>query len=149
MFHQIACVGYEKNILDQYHENKTSINVFSNPENNLDERIEKVREGAERESIEYICEWIASEKTEVEVFIMAYNCVINCVQAFLEAISQRDKYEALKNKMQEKQTNLVMKLQSVSSGKNDLQLILLLKSKKEEIASLEKQISEVSFFIES
>lgn len=135
-FHQVVCAGYEKNILSLYHDGNTAVTVFTNPSSeSLLERAEQIKEGIEaegpeRDSIEHISEWIKCEKAEVE--------------AFLEAISQRDKYEAQRNKIQEKLTEASKYLQEVNAGKHDIMLVFKAKSKKFEVSMLETKIQNYS-----
>jgi len=65
------------------------------------------------------------------------------VKAFLEAISQRERYENIKNKVQEKQALLNIELQNLKAGKGGMKLLLSLKSKEDEIKAIEKHLKEV------
>lgn len=69
--------------------------------------------------------------------------MLNSGQAFLEAIAQRDKYDALKNKVQEKQSLLSVEIQNIIGGKSSIKSFLLGKSKEDEVAVLDKQLAEV------
>jgi len=64
----------------------------------------------------------------------------------LEAIAQREKYELLKNKVQEKQALLTIDLQKMKAGKGGVKLFLTGKSKEEEMNIIDKHIQEVNFF---
>jgi len=129
-FHQRACEEYERNILAEYHDHREDVFVFNNVKDTMkfQEKIEKIKEGAENNSIESLCEWIKREKIEIE--------------AFLEAIAQRDKYDALKNKVQEKQSLLSVEIQTIIGGKSSIKSFLLGKSKEDEVAVLDKQLAE-------
>jgi len=131
-FHQIACEEYEKNILSEYHDQKDGVFVFSNSKNTIryQEKIGKIKEATNNDSIEHLCEWIKSEKDEID--------------AFLEAIAQRDKYDALKNKVQEKQSLLNVEIQNIIGGKSSIKSMILGKSKEDEVAALDKQLAECS-----
>jgi len=63
----------------------------------------------------------------------------------LEAINQRDKYDSLKSKNQDKQKSDTLELQKVLAGKTTLKGIFSRKSKEEEVSTLEKQIAQVLF----
>jgi len=106
--------------------------VFSNSKNTVryQEKIEKIKESTNNDSIEHLCEWIKSEKDEID--------------AFLEAIVQRDKYDALKNKVQEKQSLLNVEIQNIIGGKSSIKSMILGKSKEDEVAALDKQLAECS-----
>ena len=65
------------------------------------------------------------------------------MKAFLEAISQRERYENIKNKVQEKQALLNIELQNLKAGKGGMKLLLSLKSKEDEIKAIEKHLKEV------
>ena len=69
-FHRIACEEYEKNILAEYHDHKEDVFVFSSAKDTMkfQERVEKIKEGSENNSIESLCVWIKSEKIEIEVY---------------------------------------------------------------------------------
>ena len=63
----------------------------------------------------------------------------------MEAINQRDKYDSLKSKNQDKQKSDTLELQKVLAGKTTLKGIFSRKSKEEEVSTLEKQIAQVLF----
>ena len=90
----------------------------------------RIEYAAKRESIDHLDKWIDYEELEVE--------------ALLEAMAQRDKYENMKNKLQEKQREETNNLQKILEGNYSITSRLLGKSKEEEMASLEKQIVHVS-----
>ena len=62
----------------------------------------------------------------------------------MEAIAQRDKYDALKNKVQEKQSLLNVEIQNIIGGKSSIKSMILGKSKEDEVAALDKQLAECS-----
>lgn len=133
----MACEEYERNILAEYHDHKEDVFVFNDAKDavKFQERIEKIKGGSENNSIESLCIWIKSEKIEIE--------------AFLEAIAQRDKYDALKNKVQEKQSLLSVEIQNIIGGKSSIKSFLLGKSKEDEVAVLDKQLAECCAEVET
>ena len=66
----------------------------------------------------------------------------------MEAIAQRDKYDALKNKVQEKQSLLSVEIQNIIGGKSSIKSFLLGKSKEDEVAVLDKQLAECCVEVE-
>jgi len=128
-FHNQVCVEYEKNVFSEYHNSSNGKNIFSDPTNfALIERVDKIKTASSQPSLEYLYEWIKVESREIE--------------AFIEAINQRDKYESLKSKNQDKQKSDTLELQKVLAGKTTLKGIFSRKSKEEEVSSLEKHIAQ-------
>ena len=64
----------------------------------------------------------------------------------MEAINQRDKYEGLKNKAQDKQKSDTLDLQKVLAGKTTIKTFFSRKPKEEEVGNLEKHIAQVRVF---
>ena len=54
----------------EYHDHKEEVFVFTNTLDSVkfQEKIEKIKEGSENNSIESLCFWIKGEKIEIEVF---------------------------------------------------------------------------------
>ena len=141
-FHTQVCVEYEKNIFSEYHNHSNEKNIFSDPTNFvLNERIEKIKGASSQPSLEYLYEWIKVESREIEVNWRCFKILIK--QAFIEAITQRDRYDALKVKTQDKQKSDTLELQKVLAGKTTFKGLFSRKSKEEEVSSLEKQIADV------
>jgi len=123
-------VEYEDKIFDEYHNHTESGKVFSNEiDQDLNHNAPRIEYAAKRESIDHLDKWIDYEELEVE--------------ALLEAMAQRDKYENMKNKLQEKQREETNNLQQILAGNYSIASRLLGKSKEDEMASLEKQIVHV------
>ena len=78
-FHQIACEEYEKNVLSEYHDQKDGVFVFSNSKNTnrFQEKLEKIKEATNNDSIEHLCEWIKSEKDEIDVLYLGHSLNFN------------------------------------------------------------------------
>ncbi len=93
------------------------------------ERVDRIKGAATQPSLEYLYEWIKAESREIE--------------AFIEAIDQRDKYESYKAKTFDKQKSDTSELQKVLAGKTTLKGIFSRKSKAEEVESLERHIAQV------
>ena len=129
-FHNQVCVEYEKNVFSEYHNHSNNKNVFDDPSNFvLIERVDRIKQASSQPSLEYLYEWIKAESREIE--------------AFIEAIDQRDKYESYKAKTHDKQKADTSELQKVLAGKTTLKGIFSRKSKAEEVESLERHIAQV------
>jgi len=130
-FNNLVAMQYDKVVLSELHGGDETLNIFYGPKGaNLYQHAEKVEEGSKRPSLEYIEEWIKAEAREVE--------------AFLEAIEQKDTYETLKTKAQSKQKSESEDLQKVMDGKTTMKGLFLRKSKDEEKTDIEKQIAKHS-----
>jgi len=135
-FHNQVCVEYEKNVFSEYHNHSNNKNVFDDPSNFvLIERVDRIKQASSQPSLEYLYEWIKAESREIE--------------AFIEAIDQRDKYESYKAKTHDKQKADTSELQKVLAGKTTLKGIFSRKSKAEEVESLERHIAQAGKDIES
>lgn len=64
-------------------------------------------------------------------------------QTFLNVFTERDKYEHLKNKSQEKQQYATIELHDALKGRFNLKSMILGKSKQETKGELEKEIRDV------
>jgi hypothetical protein len=127
-FHDQVAVPYEKNIYSKYHEDHDGKNVFANPSNaKLNEQAEKLKEAASKESFSVYDDYLGEEIREIE--------------SFLEAIEQREKFEALKIKAQEKQKSETEDLHKVLAGKTTMKTFFSKKPKEEEVQELEKNIA--------
>jgi len=136
IFHKGVCVEYENKVFDEYHNHSESGRVFTNKGDlELNHDAPRIEYAAKRESIEHLDKWIDYEELEVE--------------ALLEAMAQRDKYENLKHKLQEKQREETNYLQQILAGNFSLASRLLGKPKEEEMATLEKQIVNTTQEIET
>ncbi len=123
---------FEKAILTEYHGGDETKNAFYGPNGStLYQFAEKVEEGSKRPSLEYLEEWIKAESREIE--------------AFVEALDQKDVYETLKNKSQAKQKGESEDLQKVLSGKSTMKGLFLRKTKDEQVTTIEKNIAKVIY----
>ena len=67
-FHNQVLVEYEKNVFSEYHNGSSDKNIFGDPTNFvLNDRADKVKEGAVQPSLEYLYEWIKVESREIDV----------------------------------------------------------------------------------
>lgn len=127
LFHNNVALEYEKHVFSEYHNNAAGKNVFSDPNNiALNDRADKIKAAVHEPSLEYLYEWLKIESREIE--------------AFIEAINQRDKYENLKNKTHDKQKSDTLELQKVLQGKTTMKTLFSRKPKEEEVSALEKSI---------
>jgi len=98
LFHHMCMIEYEKTCLSEYTNGKESGYVFNQPNNQkLTLTVQKLKESTGKESLETIHEFIKAESYEID--------------AFLEAISMREKYDQYKVKTQEKQKSETSDLQ--------------------------------------
>ena len=67
------------------------------------------------------------------------------IKAFLETIEQKEKYESIRSKLQDKQRSDTQEMQKILAGKTTFKTVFSRKSKDEEISLLEKSLAEVSF----
>jgi len=78
-------VDYEKNVLSEYMGNSDAKHIFTDPNNDMKDQLDQIKHAAINPSIEYVYEWIKQEAREI--------------QALMEAIGQRERYEGLKAKV--------------------------------------------------
>jgi len=71
------------------------------------------------------------------------------IDAFVEAISMRDKYDQYRLKMQERQKSETSELQKLIGGKTTFKTLFSGKSKEEDISNLEKQIVRTTKEVEN
>lgn len=136
LFHNMCMVEYEKNCTAEYTGNKENKFIFNQPNNlKLSNTLTKLKEAAQRDSLEKIYEFIKQESYEIS--------------AFAEAISMRDKYEGYRAKTQERQKSETADLQKIIGGKSTFKTIFSTKSKEEDISSLEKQIVKTTKEVEN
>jgi len=125
----LVTMQYEKTVFSHFSGGDENLNVFYGAQaTNLQQFANVVEEGSKRPSIEYIDEWMKAETREIE--------------AFLDALEQKEHFNALKNKLQGKQKSETEDLQKVLSGKSTIKGLFLRKSKDEEVSDLEKQIAK-------
>src|SRR5690606_27206771 len=94
-------------------------------------------------SVEYVYEWIRQENREIQVKFYA---IRKYLKAMIEAVAQRDLYQQLKNKAEEKQKSENVELQNVVSGKTTIRTLfskITKKSKEESISIIEQTIKKV------
>lgn len=135
-FNDQVAVPYEKNVYSKYHEDLESKNVFANPNNfKLTEQVEKIKEAASKESYIHYDDYLGEEIREIE--------------AFIETLEQRDKFDALKIKAAEKQKSETEELHKVLAGKTTMKTLFSKKSKEEETQELEKQIATTALEVQN
>ena len=69
------------------------------------------------------------------------------IKAFLETIEQKEKYENIRSKLQDKQRSDTQEMQKILAGKTTFKTVFSRKSKDEEISLIEKSLAEVLFDI--
>lgn len=124
----LVTMQYEKTVFSQMNQGDESLNVFFDAKApTLFQCAERVDEGAKKPSLEYIDEWMKAEIREIE--------------AFLDAMEQKDHFNSLKGKSQGKQKSESEDLQKVLSGKSTIKGLFLRKTKDEEVTELESKIA--------
>jgi uncharacterized protein YeeX (DUF496 family) len=127
----LVTMQYEKAVFSQLNNGDESLNVFFDTKApTLYQHAEKVEEGSKKPSLEYIEEWMKAEAREIE--------------AFLDAIAQKEHFNALRAKAQTKQKGESNDLQKVLGGGTTMKGLFLRKNKEEEIGDLEKSIAKHS-----
>jgi len=128
LLQETMCTDFEKRVLSGY-QSMASISTISSETyiSDIKEKAEKLKTSGPSEPMEYLHAWIKLEGREIE--------------AFLEAIGQREKYIALKGKLLEKQRSANKTLDKVIDGKSTLKTFFSLKGKDEEVEALEKEIA--------
>jgi len=127
----LVTMQYEKAVFSQLNNGDESLNVFFDAKApTLYQHAEKVEEGSKKPSVEYIEEWMKAEAREIE--------------AFLDAIAQKEHFNNLRSKTQSKQKGESEDLQKVLGGKTTMKALFLRKNKEEEIGDLEKSIAKHS-----
>lgn len=122
------CTDFEKKVVNGYQGSNSISTVGSETYiNDTKEKVKKIKEPSQAEPMEYLHAWIKLEGREIE--------------AFLEAIGQREKYMALKAKILEKQRSTAKTLDKVVEGKSTLKTFFSKRGKDEEIEVLEKEIA--------
>lgn len=126
------CADFEKKVLSGY-QNTASVSTIASETilSDMKDKVTKIKESGPAEPMEYLHAWVKLEGREIE--------------AFLEAIGQREKYIALKAKLLDKQRTANRTLEKVIEGKNTLKTMFSLKGKDEEIQGLEQEIIYVSY----
>eukprot|EP01016_Furgasonia_blochmanni_P040070 TRINITY_DN5071_c0_g1_i4.p1 TRINITY_DN5071_c0_g1~~TRINITY_DN5071_c0_g1_i4.p1 ORF type:complete len:378 (-),score=137.15 TRINITY_DN5071_c0_g1_i4:353-1486(-) len=127
---------FEKNCLSEYvppGETKTLFNNVSDP--NFGEIIENLRDDAPRNPYDCLIEFIKQEIQEVE--------------AFQEALRQKEAYEDFRAKTVEKQKEETLELQKLLSGKSSRRSIFSVKTKEESRLELERDISLINKEVEN
>jgi len=128
LLQETMCTDFEKKILTGYQSTASISTVGSETLiSDMKEKADKIRTSGDSEPMEYLHAWIKLEGREIE--------------AFLEAIGQREKYIALKGKLLEKQRSANKTLDKVIDGKSTIKTFFSLKGKDEEIEALEKEIA--------
>jgi len=127
LLQETMCTDFEKKVLSGY-QSMASISTIGSDTylSDIKDKAHKLKESGQAEPMEYLHAWIKLEGREIE--------------AFLEAIGQREKYITLKGKLLEKQRSANRTLDKVIEGKNTLKTLFSLKGKEEEIEALEKEI---------
>lgn len=144
MLQETMCSGFEKTVLSGY-EDPTSRGIIGSDAyiTDMKEKVARIKETGQTEPMEYLHAWIKLESREIEVsseeMIQA-----DVIQAFLEAIAQREKYIALQHKAEEKQRSAENTLDRVSRGKATLKTMFSKRGQDEEVDILEKEIAKVS-----
>ena len=65
----------------------------------------------------------------------------------IDAIKQKEKFEGLRTKAEEKVRSLNTAIEKISSGQFYWKTILSTKTKENEVADIQKEITEVNIFI--
>jgi len=135
LLQQTMCSDFEKRVVNGY-QGTNSISTAGSETYIADtkEKANKVKETGQAEPIEYLHAWIKLEGREIE--------------AFLEAIGQREKYIALKAKTLDKQRSAAKTLDKVVEGKSTIKTMFSKRGKDEEIEILEKEIANYKKEIE-
>jgi len=137
-FHQTLMCDYERNCMSELaaNEDKEKSCVFNDGANlKLSNATAKIKADAKKESFELVYDSVRREHKEIN--------------AFIEAIQQKEKYEQIKVKLQEKQKSDTAELQKILAGKTTFKSLLSRKSKDEELAAIEKQIAQTTKEIDS
>jgi len=127
----LVTMQYEKTVFTHLNNGDENLNVFFDSKAPvLYQHAEKIEEGSKKPSVEYIEEWMKAEAREIE--------------AFLDAIEQKEHFNNLRAKAQSKQKSESSDLQKVLGGKTTMKALFLRKNKEEEIGDLEKSIAKHS-----
>lgn len=126
---------YEKTAVAEYSGSETKF-IFADQNNlSLKESVERVKAMSARPSLEYYYEWVKQESREII--------------ALIEAIDQRDRYETIKLKAQDRQKTETADLQNILAGKTSIKNFFSKKPKEEAASDLEKQIALTTKEIEN
>mmetsp|Transcript_46573 Transcript_46573/g.53984 ORF Transcript_46573/g.53984 Transcript_46573/m.53984 type:complete len:192 (+) Transcript_46573:2-577(+) len=127
---------YEKTCLGEFAGQGEKSFVFNDASNEeLISASTKIKANAKTESFELLHDLIRRESKEIK--------------AFVQAVQQKEKYEQIKFKLQDKQKSDTAELQKLLAGKTTFKSILSRKSKDEDVTKLELQISQTTKDIES
>jgi len=135
-FTQNLMCDYEKTCLGEFAGQGEKSFVFNDASNEeLISASTKIKANAKTESFELLHDLIRRESKEIK--------------AFVQAVQQKEKYEQIKFKLQDKQKSDTAELQKLLAGKTTFKSILSRKSKDEDVTKLELQISQTTKDIES
>jgi DNA-directed RNA polymerase subunit H (RpoH/RPB5) len=136
LFHNMCMVEYEKTCVAEYSGNKESKYAFNSTNNlKLTQILMTMKQSFAQESLEKVYEFMKSESHEID--------------AFIESISMRDKYDQYRIKMQDRQKSETSELQKLIGGKTTFKTLFSGKSKEEDISNLEKQIVKTTKEVEN
>jgi len=126
---------YEREAIAEYQDHRNLTPVFYQDNNvELDTQVAKLKEASTRPSIEHFSSWLIAESLEIE--------------SLIESVSQKERYEGLKSKAEDKIRSLTKDIEAIAGGKFHWKT-LFAKNKEGEIQNIEKQIAQLKKDVEN
>ncbi len=143
--HKMMSKEYEKNVINEYHGSAENGNVFSDPNNpNLETSVEQIEGLLKERHFDKFHDWLRLEGRDLEVIFSLRNQLIQFLQKSLrEAFLQREKYEKLKGRTEERQKADTKNFQDTAAGKSSFGAFFTRSPEKKDLGELESKIAQV------
>jgi len=134
-FQTSVMAEYEKEAIAEYKDHRNLTPVFYQENNvELDTQANKLKEASTKPSVEHFSSWLSTECLEIE--------------SLIESVQQREKYEGLKTKTEDKIKSLLKDIETVAGGKFHWKTIFA-KDKEAETLKFQRQIDELKKDVEN